>query len=66
MEFVIAASTDNFLEKLVLSNPNEGCSVEILPAYGAMLHAFTINTPAGPHNCIDNYAGAAAIEKELD
>ncbi|HTL08630.1 MAG TPA: aldose 1-epimerase, partial [Chitinophagaceae bacterium] len=47
-------------------NPNEGCSVEILPAYGAMLHAFTINTPAGPHNCIDNYAGAAAIEKELD
>ena len=45
--------------------PFSRTQVIILPEYGAMLHAFIVETNNGPHNIIDNYSGAAEIKKEL-
>jgi len=65
MEFVISQATENGLEQVILTDPNSGTQVIILPGYGAMLHAFTVAAKNGLHNIIDNYSSAAEIEKEL-
>jgi aldose 1-epimerase len=65
MEFGIATANDNGLEQVILTAPGGGTQVVILPEFGAMLHAFTVETKNGPHNIIDNYTDAAEIKKEL-
>ncbi len=65
MEFTISSSKNNGLEQVILTDPNNKTQVIILPAYGAMLHAFTVVTKNGPHNIIDNYSDKADIEKNL-
>lgn len=50
---------------MVLRDDAQGTEVEVLPEYGALLHAFTINTPDGPLNIIDNYRDADQIQREL-
>jgi aldose 1-epimerase len=65
MEFAIATANENGLEQVILTDPATGTQVIILPGYGAMLHAFTVETKNGLHNIIDNYSNAGEIEKEL-
>ncbi|MEO6316069.1 MAG: aldose 1-epimerase [Chitinophagaceae bacterium] len=65
MEFTIKAASANGLEQVVLTDPNLGTSAIILPAHGAMLHAFTVQTKQGAHNIIDNYADASALKEQL-
>jgi len=65
MEFVIAETTENGLQQVVLTDPNTQARVVVLPDYGAMLHAFIVATKNGGHNIIDNYKDAASLQKNL-
>jgi aldose 1-epimerase len=65
MEFSISSVTENDLAKVTLTDPASRTQVVILPAYGAMLHAFIVETRTGEHNIISNYSSAAEIKKEL-
>jgi aldose 1-epimerase len=65
-EFTITEKTTaDGCKQVILTAPDTGAAVIILPDYGAMLHAFTVQTKNGPHNIIDNYSGAAEIKEEL-
>ncbi|MEO5682857.1 MAG: aldose 1-epimerase [Chitinophagaceae bacterium] len=65
MEFAIAAAKENGFDQVILTDPNSRAQVIILPAHGAMLHAFTVETRNGPHNIIDNYSNAAELQAQL-
>jgi len=65
MEFTISAVKENGMEQVVLTDPNSGTKAVVLPAYGAMLHAFIVASSNGPLNIIDNYSNAEEIEKTL-
>lgn len=65
MDFTISSASENGLEQVILTDPNSNAQVIILPAYGGMLHAFTVETKDGLHNIIDNYANADELEKTL-
>ena len=65
MEFAISSFTDKGLAQVTLTDPSSRTQVTILPDYGAMLHAFTVETKNGMHNVIDNYSNADEIKKEL-
>jgi aldose 1-epimerase len=65
MEFSISSATANGLAQVILTDPASRTQVIILPGYGALLHAFIVETKAGMHNIIDNYNSADEIEKEL-
>ena len=65
MEFSVSSVKENGLEQVILTDPATRTQIAILPHYGAMLHAFTIETKNGPHNIIDNYSSAEEIEKTL-
>ena len=53
------------LHQVVLAAAGNGTQVIVLPEYGAMLHAFTVQTKNGPHNIIDNYSSAGEIKASL-
>ncbi len=63
MAFTIFSSTENGIELLNLQN--EDTIVSIVPKHGAMLHAFSIVTPAGRQNVIDNYGSIESLEKDI-
>ncbi len=65
MEFQITEVNTNGLQQVVLTDPTTQTEVIVLPAYGAMLHAFSVQTKNGQHNVIDNYSDAEALEKNL-
>jgi len=65
MEFIVSSVKENGLEQVILTDPNTRTQVAVLPHYGAMLHAFTVETRNGSHNIIDNYNDAGEIEKSL-
>ncbi|MEP7279007.1 MAG: aldose 1-epimerase [Bacteroidota bacterium] len=65
MEFTISSRTENGLAQVILTDPFSHTQVIILPEYGAMLHAFIIDTANGSQNIIDNYSSAEEIKKEL-
>jgi aldose 1-epimerase len=65
MEFAISSVTENGLAQVILTDPASRTQVIILPGYGAMLHAFTVEAKNGLHNIIDNYSSAEEIKKEL-
>ncbi|GAC1448785.1 MAG: aldose 1-epimerase [Chitinophagaceae bacterium] len=65
MEFSIFSNTENGLARVVLTDPASRTQVIILPEYGAMLHAFIVQTKNGMHNIIDSYKDAEEIKKEL-
>ena len=65
MEFTIAELIADGCKQVVLTAPDTGAQVIILPAHGAMLHAFTVQTKNGPHNIIDNYSSTAVLKEEL-
>ncbi len=63
MAFTIFSSAENGIE--LLSLQNDDTIVSIIPKHGAMLHAFSIVTPAGRQNVIDNYGSIESVEKDL-
>ncbi len=66
MEFTISTLREQQLEKVILTDPANGTEIVILPQYGAMLHAFIVETGHGRrHNIIDNYSSAAETEQQL-
>lgn len=65
MEFSLSSVTENGLAQVILQDPASGTRVVVLPEYGAMLHAFIVNTAHGPQNIINNYSGRDQIEQEL-
>jgi aldose 1-epimerase len=56
MSFTIDRYKTNDLSLLRLQDNATGAMVAILPAYGALLHAFEIPLAGKPFNVIDNYA----------
>lgn len=65
MAFKIFASSENGIDLVNLKDEASHTLVSIAPQYGAMLHAFCVATKTGAYNIIDNYSGAADIEKNL-
>lgn len=65
MNFSIQHIEKDGLSLIRLTDPQRNCFAEILPAYGALLHSFCINTAAGTINIIDNYANKDEVEKQL-
>ena len=65
MEFSIATVNEKGLEQIILTDPATRTQINILPKYGAMLHAFTVETKNGLHNVIDNYSSEAEIKDKL-
>lgn len=65
MSFNIFTSEENGIALINLQDQSTGTLVSVVPQYGAMLHAFAIQSKEGLWNVIDNYADKAAIEKDL-
>jgi len=65
MSFSIQTITENGFLITRLSDNNSQTSVDILPAYGALLHAFRVNTKEGSFNIIDNYPDKDSADKQL-
>ena len=66
MSFSIRNSKEHDLDLVNIIDETAGTVVSLLPAYGAILHAFTIRHPqAGVLNVIDGYKNAAEAKKEL-
>ena len=65
MAYSIASLSASGLEQLILVDANSKTQVAVLPAYGAMLHAFTVATRKGPLNIIDNYPDKTTLDKQL-
>jgi aldose 1-epimerase len=65
MRFRITHSNQKGIQLIHLHDDELSCTVSIAPEYGAMLHAFTVNSPKGPVNIINNYSNKAELDKEL-
>jgi aldose 1-epimerase len=52
-------------EKIVLQDESNGTLAEIIPACGAMLHAFTVNNSGKQINIIDGYDDAADFKANV-
>jgi aldose 1-epimerase len=65
MAFKIYASSENGIDLVNLIDEATHTRVSIVPEYGAMLHAFSVETRTGVHNIIDNYATAEDIRENL-
>lgn len=66
MSFSIRNSKENDLDLVHIIDESTGTQVALLPDYGAILHAFSIQRQNGAgFNVIDNYRNAAEIKKEL-
>lgn len=56
--FAIQAITEQGFAKWILQDTSNGTSAEVIPACGAMLHAFTVDNRGHRVNVIDGYADA--------
>lgn len=65
MEFTVTETIEDGLQQVILTDPGTKARVIILPEYGAMLHAFSVETNKGRRNIIDNYPDAASLQKNL-
>lgn len=65
MEFTIAEAMADGCKQVILTSPDTLAQAVILPEYGALLHAFTVQTKNGPQNIIDNYSSTAQLKEEL-
>ena len=65
MNFSVQKINQEGLNIFRLVDPQSNTSAEILPAYGALLHGFTISTDSGPVNVIDHYTSKTDIESTL-
>jgi aldose 1-epimerase len=65
MRFTIDRYKTNDLSLLRLQDNATGAMVAILPAYGALLHAFEIPLDGKSFNVIDNYSGKEEAEQGI-
>ncbi len=65
MNFSIRHLQENGLNLVELREDRTGSSVAVLPEFGALLHAFTIETSEGSFNVIDHYNSMEQLQKEL-
>lgn len=65
MRFAVSTHQTNGLEQIILHDEYAHTEVIILPEYGAMLHAFIVETRNGFFNIIDSYADVGSLQKEL-
>lgn len=66
MNFSIQRIKEEGLSIIRLTDQLNNTIVDILPAYGALLHGFSIATPNGPINIIDHYANDEEVESTLN
>lgn len=64
--FSISNKEQNGFDMIVLQDHDSQASIEILPACGAMLHAFNVLHGDATINVIDNYSSRAAFDNELE
>ncbi|MFT3825837.1 MAG: aldose 1-epimerase [Chitinophagaceae bacterium] len=65
MSFTIEHRKDKDLSVVRLQDNATNTIVDILPAYGALLHAFSIPVNGTPFNIVDNYADQADVARDL-
>ncbi|RAJ00261.1 aldose 1-epimerase [Chitinophaga skermanii] len=65
MSFDIRSFEENGFQIIALVDKKSQTQVEIIPAYGAMLHAFKIQHKGSQLNCIDGYRDKNDYEKEV-
>jgi aldose 1-epimerase len=63
--FTTRKISEQGFEKIVLQDESNGTQAEIIPACGAMLHAFTVNNNGKRINIIDGYADAADFKANV-
>jgi aldose 1-epimerase len=63
--FTTSKTNEQGFEKILLKDQSSGTTAEIIPACGAMLHAFTVNSHGKPVNVIDGYESAADFKENV-
>ncbi|HMK02618.1 MAG TPA: aldose 1-epimerase [Ferruginibacter sp.] len=63
--FSVTAKNEDGFDKIVLRDESSETSAELLPACGAILHAFTVRHNGAILNMIDNYSSAADFKKNV-
>lgn len=65
MNFSIRRINENGLSLIRLTDHQQNTFADILPSYGALLHAFSVTAHNKPLNIIDGYPDLASVEKQL-
>jgi aldose 1-epimerase len=65
MGYSIHHVQENGLNLVSLRDDKTGTAVGILPQLGALLHSFSIQTPTGTFNIIDNYNSSVQAKNEI-
>lgn len=65
MKFGIHSFQEAGFDIIALRDQETGTQVEIIPAYGALLHAFKVNHTQGTLNLIDSYKDLPDLEANL-
>jgi aldose 1-epimerase len=66
MSFTIRHTTQNDLDGVSIHDESNGTEISILPAFGAMLHSFTVRGRDGSDfNVINNYPSLAGLKAEI-
>ncbi|SCB80426.1 aldose 1-epimerase [Chitinophaga costaii] len=63
--FSISPVSQEGLDIIVLKDNSTGTEVQVVPAHGAMLHAFVVQHKGQPLNVIDSYKNIAALKADL-
>jgi aldose 1-epimerase len=65
MSFNIQAFQQNGFDIIALKDSKSGAQVEVIPAYGAMLHAFSVLHNGRPLNIIDNFSSKEVYQQQF-
>ena len=66
MSFTIRHTTQNDLDGVSIHDESNGTEISVLPAFGAMLHSFTVRGRDGSDvNVINSYPGLAGLKAEM-
>ena len=66
MSFSISGFTERGLEILRVQDESVGFGVDIVPAFGAMLHGFWIRGPQGMVNLLESYGGLEELKSQIE
>lgn len=66
MKHSIKKISENGLSLIRLKDEKSGAEVDILPSFGALLHAFRISKEGSLFNVIDHYEGLDQLKMQLD
>ncbi|MBX3257321.1 MAG: aldose 1-epimerase [Chitinophagaceae bacterium] len=64
--FSIQKRQENGFDKILLNDDDGNCTVEIVPAFGAMLHAFKVSDTTGTLNIIDSYNDKSVFDNNAE